>query len=217
MTASGQARSSTAHLASRWILPAMSSFPITATSRPPALVQRHDHYARRIRGRLRWRWRSGDQRHAIFPTGTVSDPSRQRIHRRFGQQRRPADGAQRALCASGGVVSARQFGAFPAVGARIVDRNLRREPGDQCALLGRQRFQRRTTAPTSLDGNAVTIGGQPAYHRLHQRRPDQCASPLQRGNRPAASGGHQCRWRQSHFHGDGERNRAGHLRRLRLS
>ena len=82
----------------------------------------------------------------------------------------------------GGVASAGQFGALPAVapgswieiyGGNLAT-NVRSWTGSDFTNGG-------LTAPTALDGNSVTIGGQPAYHRLHQRRTDQRAGPLQRG------------------------------------
>jgi trimeric autotransporter adhesin len=98
-----------------------------------------------------------------FPTGTVSDPSTGNVY--------IADSGNNVIRlmtpsapAVSGVVSAGQFGALPAVapgswieiyGANLAT-NVRSWTGGDFTNGG-------LTAPTALDGNAVTIGGQPAY------------------------------------------------------
>ncbi len=97
-----------------------------------------------------------------FPTGTFSDSSGNVFIADSGnnviRQMTPSAPA----VASGGVVSASAFGAFPAVasgswieiyGSNLAT-NVRSWSGNDF---------KGTTAPTSLDGNSVTIGGQPAF------------------------------------------------------
>jgi uncharacterized protein (TIGR03437 family) len=99
-----------------------------------------------------------------FPTATVSDSSGNVFIADSGNNviRQMTPGAP--AVASNGVVSASAFGAFPAVapgswieiyGSNLAT-NVRSWSGGDFTNNG-------TTAPTSLDGNAVTIGGQPAY------------------------------------------------------
>jgi uncharacterized protein (TIGR03437 family) len=98
-----------------------------------------------------------------FPTGTVSDPSTGNVYISDS-----GNNVVRLMTPSGpsvsGVVSAGQFGALPAVapgswieiyGANMAT-NVRSWTGADFTNGG-------LTAPTALDGNAVTIGGQPAY------------------------------------------------------
>jgi uncharacterized protein (TIGR03437 family) len=98
-----------------------------------------------------------------FPTGTVSDPSTGNVY--------IADSGNNVIRlmtpngpSVGGVASAGQFGALPAVapgswieiyGGNLAT-NVRSWTGGDFTNGG-------LTAPTALDGNAVTIGGQPAY------------------------------------------------------
>jgi uncharacterized protein (TIGR03437 family) len=98
-----------------------------------------------------------------FPTGTVSDPSTGDVYIADS-----GNNVVRQMVPSGpsvgGVASAGQFGALPAAapgswieiyGANLAT-NVRSWAGSDFTNGG-------LTAPTALDSNAVTIGGQPAY------------------------------------------------------
>ena len=98
-----------------------------------------------------------------FPTSTVSDPSTGNVYIADS-----GNNVVRQMAPSGpsvgGVASAGQFGALPAAapgswieiyGANLAT-NVRSWTGSDFTNGG-------LTAPTALDGNAVTIGGQPAY------------------------------------------------------
>ncbi len=97
-----------------------------------------------------------------FPTGTVSDVSGNVFIADSGNSaiRQMAPGAPSV--ASGGVVTASAFGAFPAVApgswVEIYGTNLSTSARSWAAS-----DFKGVNAPTSLDGNAVTIGGQPAF------------------------------------------------------
>ena len=97
-----------------------------------------------------------------FPTGTVSDSAGNVFIADSGNNVIRQMTPSAPSVGSGGVVSASAFGAFPAVapsswieiyGANLAT-NVRSWTGSD--------FNGQT-APTSLDGNSVTIGGQPAF------------------------------------------------------
>ncbi len=99
-----------------------------------------------------------------FPTATVSDSSGNVFIADSGNNVIRQMTPSAPSVASNGLVSASAFGAFPAVapgswieiyGSNLAT-NVRSWTGSDFTNNG-------TTAPTSLDGNAVTIGGQPAY------------------------------------------------------
>lgn len=99
-----------------------------------------------------------------FPTGTVSDSAGNLYIADSGNNVIRMMAPSGPSIASGGVVSASAFGAFPAVapgswmeiyGSNLAT-NVRLWSGGDFTNNG-------LNAPTALDGNSVTIGGQPAY------------------------------------------------------
>lgn len=99
-----------------------------------------------------------------FPTGTALDPSGNVYIADSGNNAIRQLAPSGPSTAGGAVITASQFGAFNAVAPgswiEIYGANL----STSMRSWGAADFTNSgTTAPTSLDGNAVTIGGQPAY------------------------------------------------------